>query len=469
MYDECPEGKRGTVEASKIFAQIQNGNRIKYDCVVITGDLGPFSSQNLLYIVKYPITITNSIIQGNVNFENVIFENAVEFRETCFTDQVNFKGSIFKQQCIFEGSHFKEPTHFSDIVRRKRAHFYGYTNFKRTIFEKYVDFRNVVFESGAEFSSLNLEESILNRSVFKGETLFTGAEFKGLAQFTACEFKSVEFRRAKFKKEAYFQNASFNEFASFLQSCFTEFTDFNKATFSGDGGFAEARFNGYFTDFRNVLFLGTFGNFRGSEFNGEFVSFRNAKFRNLNDQELACRKARRQLEKSGNRDEADYNFLSEMEAKRRQKGITKTLHPESPNKIELGAMSFHEFCLYFNDAIKNREWSKIAKGFILQNLLKNIIFQTLFGGYGIFWSRIVFWWIYVSLFMGYLYWVFQGIEGAPCLWQCLYFSFLVMFTRGYGNYTPNSNIFELSVACQTVFGLLMFGIFIASITRKYMR
>ena len=43
--------------------------------------------------------------------------------------------------------------------------------------------------------------------------------------------------------------------------------------------------------------------------------------------------------------------------------------------------------------------------------------------------------------------------------------------RTYGltvNYHPSSN-FELLVTIETIIGLLMFGIFIASITRKYMR
>jgi uncharacterized protein YjbI with pentapeptide repeats len=401
--------------------------------------------------------------------------DTVEFRGTIFANEVNFMGSVFVQQCIFEGARFQEATHFSDMVRckpreDKHAHFFGPTNFKKTIFDKYVDFSKAEFELSAEFSSQNSGESITKRSIFKGDTYFDRAKFKGLAHFEACEFQRVEFRRARFKKSAYFRNAIFEKYTNFLECKFSDYADFNSATFlaSDSVAFGEAKFYGNFTDFRNVLFNGTFGNFRDAKFTGEFVSFRNAKFRNLSDQELACRKARKQLSNSVNRNEEDHMFYAEMEAGRRQKGITKTPYPESPRKIELGAMSHYEFFVYFRDAIKNHEWSKVTKGFILYNLCENILVQKIFGGYGIFWYKIAIWWFLISAFLGIYYWISQGIVGAPCLWQSIYFSFLVAFTRGYGEYHPSSGL-ELLVTIETVFGLAMFGIFIASITRKYMR
>lgn len=491
MYNDCPEGKTGTVEASVISNAIQRGEPVTYDCVVVTDDLGPLTMQKIklkigdekfleLYNVKSPIAITNSIIQGKVNFEDVIFRSTVDFRGTTFLKEVNFMGSIFCQQCVFEGSHFQEVTHFGDLVKcnpriDKHIRFIGGANFKKTVFEKYVDFNRAEFEESAEFSSQNRQESFNNRSIFKGHTIFSGARFKSIAHFETCEFQDVqygaEFRGAIFKKEAYFQEATFNGYTNFLNTTFEEYTDFSNTKFSSQMqgvGFAEANFNGYVTDFRHALFNGTFANFRATKFTGEFVSFRNAKFRNITDQERACRKARRQLSNSVNRIEEDHMFYTEMEARRRQKGITKTPYPESPRKIELGAMSCYEFIVYFKDAIKNHDWSKVAKGFFLYNLGENILFQKIFGGYGIFWYWIAFWWISISVVLGIIYYISQGIRGAPCIWQCIHFSFLVAFTRGYGNYQPNSN-WELVVMGETIFGLLMFGIFIASITRKYMR
>jgi hypothetical protein len=100
IYDDCPEEKRGKVEASEILAKILRGEPVMHDCVVITGDLEPVPTHKItvkikdrgdlkLYKISYPITITNSIIQGKVNFEDVLFDNAVE----CFR-QLNFDPSI---------------------------------------------------------------------------------------------------------------------------------------------------------------------------------------------------------------------------------------------------------------------------------------------------------------------------------------------------------------------------------------
>jgi hypothetical protein len=72
---------------------------------------------------------------------------------------------------------------------------------------------------------------------------------------------------------------------------------------------------------------------------------------------------------------------------------------------------------------------RATKGFVFYNLIDNILFQKLFGGYGIFWYWIAFWWVFISVGMGIYYWISKGIVGAPSLWQCLYFSFLVDSTN----------------------------------------
>ena len=493
MYDDCPEEKKRTIDASVILDDIRDGRPVDYDYVTITGDLSPPIVTTALTVRGLPpqpmvmrmtnfsssIKITNSIIQGKVTFEEFNFHGAVDFRGTVFADEVSFKRSIFHQSSEFEGAHFQEVTHFcgSMLVHHNLCpptHFIGPANFKKTVFEKYVDFSNVVFHKSAEFSRQNRQESFNSRSIFKGHTKFIGARFKSIAHFEACEFQDaqfgVEFGGASFKKEAYFQGATFDGYTNFLNTTFEEYTDFSNAKFSSEKqgvGFAEANFSGYVTDFRNVLFNGTFANFRAAQFAGEFVSFRNAKFRNITDQERACRKAKKQLNNSGNRNEEDCMFYAEMEARRRQKGITMTPYPESPKRVEWGAMSFYEFVEYFKYTFSNHEWSKMA-GFFSHNLLGNFILRHLFGGYGLFWYWIAVWWLSISILMGIYYWIFKGIVGAHCLWQSIYFSFLVAFTRGYGDFYPKPE-FELLVTGETIFGLLMFGIFIASITRKYMR
>lgn len=425
-------------------------------------------------------------------------------------------GSTFLQQCVFEGAHFKEVTHFSDLKLSnprvdKHAHFVGPTNFKGTIFEKYVDFSRVEFELSAEFSSQNPEESINRKSIFKGNyTYFEGAKFKLLAHFEECEFKnSAYFTGALFMREAYFANATFGSHTDFRQINFNDNTYFNSATFSGSVGFAESTFRKN-ADFRKVTFNGDYGNFRATQFFGEFVSFRSAKFRNLCDQAVACKKARKQLEDSGSRGEADHNFFMEMEAKRRQKGITKVNNNTSrltlQSTIKFSSEFFEDFIMeglswrerlsiisqflrYNLDGFKNLlskfyddlnkeglSWRKrlsIIFQFAWYNLLEFILSRNILGGYGIYWQWIFFWWIIFAVAFGLVYrYCFSGIGDAKCLWQCIYFSILVAFTKGLGTYQLSLNVISLEnqvITFETILGLLMFGLFLASITRRYMR
>ena len=443
-----PKAKLPEIRAIDVLAQIRLGERVEHDRVSITGDLGPLLSEifeikvgqttlQLNYCAKSPIIITNSLIQGKVTFEEILFCETVDFRGTTFEKEVSFMGSIFRQQCIFEGAHFKEATHFSDLKRCKpeedrHAHFIGQSNFKKTTFEKYVDFSKVEFEQSAEFSSSIPGESADSKSLFKGnENHFESAQFKKIAHFEECEFENrTYFSGAHFEREAYFNGAVFGSYTNFRLINFNDNTYFNNATFSGGVSFAESIFKGN-GDFRRATFNGEDGNFRKTKFSGEFVSFRNAKFRNLCDQAVVCKKARKQLEDSGSRNEADHNFFMEMEAKRRQKGITEVKGEVSRLALNPELKIFSEFiedfrkeCLPWNDRLsimiqlidyhlmgsknltkkflsnlneKGLSWGKrlsIIFRFLWHNLVEVIIFRHLFGGYGIFWQWIFFWWLF---------------------------------------------------------------------------
>lgn len=41
MYDDCPEEKKRTIDASVILDDIRDGRPVDYDYVTITGDLSP--------------------------------------------------------------------------------------------------------------------------------------------------------------------------------------------------------------------------------------------------------------------------------------------------------------------------------------------------------------------------------------------------------------------------------------------
>jgi hypothetical protein len=83
---------------------------------------------------------------------------------------------------------------------------------------------------------------------------------------------------------------------------------FSGATFSGDADFSKATFSEHALINR-------------AKFPGDFLTFRNAVFAKPHTQEEACRRAKNVLAKAGNRDEEEYHFYREMEAKRIQKGI----------------------------------------------------------------------------------------------------------------------------------------------------
>jgi len=451
MAHDCTEEKRGEVQASEILAKIQHGEPVIYDCVIVKGDLGRPPRSSLTIISS--ITITNSIIRGIVNFEDAIFFNRVDFRGTTFAGETSFKGSSFRQPSEFEGAHFQEATYFSDPIVDKHAYFIEAANFKKTVFEKYVDFSRVQFDRGAEFSTQNREESFNNRSIFKGDTYFNGANFIGLAHFEACEFQKVEFRGARFEKEAYFQNATFKGYTNFLETNFKEYTDFNNATFSSLAagvGFAEAEFYGYFTDFRNVIFNGIHANFRAAQFTGEFVSFRNAKFRNISDQETACRKAKNIFVKAGDRDEEEYHFYREMEAKRIQKGI------RGNSGLGLGYL-----------LLRTDTWSFWE--FFFYDVLEFFFVQKIFG-YGVHPYWLFGWWFTIVVAFAVIYGIKGGIEEpeAKQWFDFLWFSIATAATPGYALYKP-VNLFKFIAGIEAILGTFMWAAFITTFARKFSR
>ncbi len=56
-------------------------------------------------------------------------------------------------------------------------------------------------------------------------------------------------------------------------------------------------------------------------FLGESFNFRDSSFKFPKDEEAACAKAKKIFNDQGKKEEADYHFFREMDARRRQKGI----------------------------------------------------------------------------------------------------------------------------------------------------
>lgn len=105
---------RPIVPASEIMAKIERGEPVKYDGVIVEGDLDisgldlptkhvERSESEIKYVglaeevnlVTSSVSISDSEIQGDVNFSNAIFQEAVNFRGTNFTELSSFLGSSF--------------------------------------------------------------------------------------------------------------------------------------------------------------------------------------------------------------------------------------------------------------------------------------------------------------------------------------------------------------------------------------
>ena len=173
------ESERRVVPASEILAKIERGEAVEYDDVIIEGDLDiselnlptehvdrteeekQFGLSDELKVISSPITITNSEIQGKVNFSNVKFQKPVDFG-----------GAEFGRYAGFGGAEFTGDAYF------REAEFGGNANFGEAEFGGYAYF------GGAEFTG----DAYFREAKFTGDANFGEAEFGGDANFINVTF-----------------------------------------------------------------------------------------------------------------------------------------------------------------------------------------------------------------------------------------------------------------------------------------
>lgn len=360
-YEESPK----LVQASEILADISKGEPIIYDHIVVKGDLIldglslPIKHVDRTYyersidskmiglsgefvLVRSPITITNSVIDGQTNFNDALFINAVNFRgtqfsksqfnNTIFQENVKFNDATFRDDAWFNGSIFLKDAFFQNakfncsFVSFRRTSFLGNISFLQTDFSASDKLSNIDFGATnyfgkfADFGGANFSEGIAN---FKGanfskcHTSFRKAIFNGSnVNFPEVKFfHSTDFFEASFwKGDANFDEASFasgdinfigtnfslvsfkkvnlsGQSINFDEAKFNEKVSFNEAKFNGKKiYFSNAKFYGGDTDFSNTEFAGggvifdgaNFykgkANFQRARFRGEYASFQNTKF-----------------------------------------------------------------------------------------------------------------------------------------------------------------------------------------------
>ena len=231
------------VPASDVLALISNNEPVEYDHVTIKGNLN-FNQQQL-----HSIRISDSRIDGVVNFNNAKFLDLVNFERTKFLKDADFSGSQFMQDAILSGSQFM-----------------GDADFSESKFNGNADLREAKFSGRADFGN----------SKFNGTVYFSGSQFSKDADFWSSNFKRyADFQSTNFREDSDFWRANFNDIANFQSSNFKRYADFSESKFSGNADFSESKFNGR-ADFGSSSFNED-ADFQGSNFT-ETANFKDSQF-----------------------------------------------------------------------------------------------------------------------------------------------------------------------------------------------
>lgn len=445
------EAELTEIHASKILNMIQRKEPVIYDKVVIKGEFDLQLLGTLPVEIDTPIRITNSQFEERVHFGK-IFNNDIDFEHTLFakgagfsarfSKRANFRNATFKEDAFFRRARFEHCADFNGSV-------FGYANFEEAKFCWIARFREVTINGSA----------IFNNAVFDDNTDFSGATFtknpifpSDHVDFENVTFsKKIEFNNVTFAGNVYFNGASFIAFARFVNATFNNKADFDLATFGSYADFKNAAFNDN-ANFYNVTFRG-YLNFRGAIV-GDDLTFRNAVFSKPKSQEDACRRAKNIFAKAGNRDEEDYHFYREMDAKRIQKGIR--------GNSGLG------FKYLFFGTDKLFGWK-----FFWYDVIEYYLIQVIFG-YGVHPRRVIVSWFSIVIIFTLVYWAIDGTKGG-LLGTLNYIegSFATAIAPGYIavviNSTIHTPIYHAMAIFETIIGTFLWAGFIATFAKRYMR
>jgi uncharacterized protein YjbI with pentapeptide repeats len=398
------------ISADWVLMMIREGKNVRLKNAAIHGDL----DINKLDLPTKHIERTEvqkrmglaedvKVVQSWINITNSTFEGNLNLRNSYFSGPAWFNGATFSEYAEFDGATFSWPAGFNG------ATFSGLAKFYEATFNEYAGFEKATFSWPAGFY---------------------GATFSEYA----------EFEKAIFGGFAVFEKATFRRYAGFEKATFGGPAWFNGATFSGDALFKEATFN------EDV-------EFGGAKFEGDVSTFRNATFFFPRSMEEACRKAKNALAKAGNREEEEYHFYREMEAKQILKGI------RGNSGLGLGS------CL------KTDTWTLWK--FFYSDVLEWLFVQKIFG-YGVHPRRVILSWFLIVVLFTLVYWIIDGMKGG-LLGTLDYFesSFATAIAPGYiaaiingARYTP---LYHVSAIFETIIGTFLWAGFIATFAKRYMK
>jgi len=408
MAADSSSDQRPVIPASEILAKIERGEDVKYDGVIIEGDLD-VSGLELPTETEYEklngwpenrklvnsiITITNSEIKGNVNFSESHLKNIANFTRTEFTGE-------------------------------------------------YANFGGTKFRVIADFCEAKLD----------GKVNFWGAEFGSDAYFVRVELcGDADFWGVVFGRNVNFRQARFGGNANFREAIFVGEAGFEEAEFNENAFFVGAEFTGRYAGFWRTRFLGGDAVFDYDQFQ-HGLSFKDATFSKPTSKEVACRIAKRKMEQQGDKQRADYYFYREMEAIRLKKGIRGIERISWPWKMQVS-----EWLKLFGSKIWRFGW---------YDIFEYVLIQCIFG-YGVHPLRLFGFWILMAGAFASFYWYFDAVEGARTSIDYIWFSIATSATPGYALYNPVGN-YKIVTGIQAIIGTFMWAAFIATFARKWQR
>ena len=124
MAEAIREVSSREVSANEILVKIEKGEAVNYDHSVIKGDI---DIRQLSWpnderpIIKSQVIITNSRIEGKLNFRNAILEKQALFINTQFHKYTCFLGVWFEEGVTFERAKFIDSFVFNEAKLLKIA------------------------------------------------------------------------------------------------------------------------------------------------------------------------------------------------------------------------------------------------------------------------------------------------------------------------------------------------------------
>jgi len=238
------------VYANDIILKIQEGGPIRYDGVIIRGNLNLNQVKKILmdrewfetevlgfdeniHVVDSSIEIKNSVIEDDVGFNNSIFYKLINFENTTFKGYVDLRGAKFKKSAYFRRTTFNKSTYFDGAK-------FNYTSLSEAKFNQDASFSTAIFTQDVNFNKVHFScdtsspwAAIFSNAKFFSDANFENSVFLGDAVFTNTQFnKNANFRSAQFQMDGKFDDAEFKDDVFFQDATFIGIIDFTRIRFS---------------------------------------------------------------------------------------------------------------------------------------------------------------------------------------------------------------------------------------------